>query len=243
MAPHGSSEGAAGAAQTENQLANDTSSHTYRAYSLLRDAILGGTLRPGERIKIDTIRETTGIGMSPVREALSLLSSEGLVERRDQRGFWAAAIGEDDFKELLRTRSWLEEQALRQSIKRGCGEWQADLVAAEARLSAAPRSTRTDRFQSNDAWELAHRDFHRALIAACGSRYMLRFCSRLYDLNIRYRNIAGRLAYPARQIDTEHRNIMELAIARDADAAVAALITHYETTGTYVARRLAEMAI
>lgn len=219
----------------------EPSSQTYRAYSLLRDAILSGALRPGARIKIDTIRETTGIGMSPVREALSLLSSEGLVNRHDQRGFWAAEISREDFDELLRTRSWVEEKALRDSIARGGPDWETALIAAEARLSATPRSARDDSFQSNDAWEVAHRDFHRALVAACGSRHILHFCGRLYDLNIRYRNIAGRLAYPARRIDEEHRVILEKTLARDADGAVAALIAHYETTGRYVAQRLKEM--
>lgn len=222
--------------------AAEPNSQTYRAYSLLRDAILGGSLRPGARIKIDTIRASTGIGMSPVREALSLLSSEGLVNRHDQRGFWAAEISAADFNELLCTRSWVEEKALRESIARGGAEWEAALVAAEARLAATPRSSLADGFRSNNAWEVAHRSFHGALIAACGSRHVLAFCGRLYDLNIRYRNIAGRLAYPERRIDEEHREILTAALARDADGAVAALIRHYETTGGYVARRLAEMA-
>lgn len=236
------SEGQALAALAgQHAIAGEPSSQTYRAYSLLREAILAGTLRPGARIKIDTIRETTGIGMSPVREALSLLSSEGLVNRHDQRGFWAAEIGKEDFSELLRTRCWVEEKALRESIARGGADWQAAVTEAEARLAATPRSTRSDSFQSNDAWEIAHRDFHRALIAACGSRYLLQFCSRLYDLNIRYRNIAGRLAYPERRVDVEHREIRDKALARDADAAVAVLIHHYETTGGYVARRLTEI--
>lgn len=229
------------AAPVEAGAAREPSSRTYRAYSLLRDAILSGALRPGARIKIDTIRESTGIGMSPVREALSLLSSEGLVNRHDQRGFWAAEISVEDFNDLLRTRSSVEEQALRESIAHGDAAWKAGLIATEARLAATPRSANNESFQSNDAWEGAHRDFHRTLISACGSRYILEFCNRLYDLNIRYRNIAGRIAYPARRIDEEHRAILDLTLAGDADGAVAALISHYETTGGYVAKRLAEM--
>ena len=220
-------------------MAGEPISQTYRAYALLRAALLDGTLPPGARIKIDTIRETTGIGMSPVREALSLLSSEGLVDRHDQRGFWAAGIGEADFTELLRTRCWVEEKALRLSTAQGGADWVATLTGAEARLSVTPRLARADSFQSNEAWEVAHRDFHRALVAACGSRYLIRFCDRLYDLNIRYRNIAGRLAYPERQIDVEHREIRDLTLARDADGAAAALIRHYETTGAYIAQWLA----
>ncbi|MEO1000726.1 MAG: GntR family transcriptional regulator, partial [Pseudomonadota bacterium] len=171
-------------------------SYTSRAYAELRAALLSGDLRPGERIKIDAIRARLGIGASPVREALSLLSSEGLVDRLDQRGFRAAEVSAADFEELLATRSWLEDRALREAIRRGDAAWEEAIVLAEYRLSRAPRSTDSDRFVSNAAWEEAHRSFHTALIAACGSRYLLQFCDRLYDRNIRYRNLAARETLP-----------------------------------------------
>ncbi len=223
-------------------MSTPTSSLTLQAYATLRNAILRGELRPGEKIKIDAIRERTGHGASPVREALSLLTSDGLVERLDQRGFRTAIVSADDFGELLRTRCWLEERALRQAMHCGDRTWEEAIVLAEYHLGKTPRSANTTAFVANEAWEAAHRGFHRALISACDSRYLLRFCDLLYDKNIRYRNIAGASAYPSRQIEDEHKAIMEATLGRDTDRAVELLIGHYERTGGYLLDRLKAMA-
>ncbi|MBA5764745.1 GntR family transcriptional regulator, partial [Vibrio sp. 404] len=62
-------------------------SATQRAYQMLRHMIVTGVLRPGEKLKIDALRRKLDTGASPIREALSLLTSDNLVERIDQRGF------------------------------------------------------------------------------------------------------------------------------------------------------------
>lgn len=208
---------------------------------MLRDAILRGELRPGEKIKIDEIRDRCGVGASPVREALSLLTSDGLVERRDQRGFRAAQVSVEDFQDLLRSRSWIEERALREAIEHGDDAWEEGVVLSQFRLSKTPRATSGSGFvRSDDDWERAHHGFHQALIAACGSPTVLAFCDQLYDRNIRYRNWAGRSAYPSRRVEVEHDAIAEAALKRDADRATRLLTEHYELTGRYVIERIAE---
>ena len=72
------------------------------------------------------------------------------------------------------------------------------------------------------------------MISACGSQFLFDFCQQLYDLNIRYRNIAGRKAYPVRDINQEHLAIFEAVVGRDSDLAVSLLLAHYETTGSYL---------
>ena len=62
-------------------------SATQGAYNAIRRMILVGDLRPGEKLKIDALKARLDTGASPVREALSLLTSDQLVERIDQRGF------------------------------------------------------------------------------------------------------------------------------------------------------------
>ncbi|MGI9492376.1 MAG: GntR family transcriptional regulator, partial [Geminicoccaceae bacterium] len=61
---------------------------------------------------MDELRQAYGSGSSPIREALSLLTSDGLVERVDQRGFRVSLVSAETFDELLTTRCWLEERAL-----------------------------------------------------------------------------------------------------------------------------------
>ncbi|RTL62839.1 MAG: FCD domain-containing protein [Hyphomicrobiales bacterium] len=214
-------------------------SRTMDAFERIRADIMQGRLHPGARMKIEEMRAHYKVGLSPLREALSLLTSEHLVERIDQRGFRVAPASLAEFTELLQTRCWLEERALRESIRHGGAAWEEGVVIAHHRLHRLKRAAGTDHSVVATAWEDAHRAFHTALISRCGSTILLRFCDQLYDMNVRYRQIAGIYAYPRRNIETEHREIVKAALARDADAAVAKLVTHYEKTGAYLKKALA----
>ena len=207
---------------------------TSRAYAAFRADILGGVLPPGGKLKVEELRDRYRIGAAPIREALTLLVADGLVERADQRGFRVVDVSEHEFEELLRTRCWLEERALRESIARGGTEWEEGIVLAFFRLSREPRSQAADRFVENPAWEARHKAFHDALIAACASSILLRYCRQLYDQNVRYRRIAGLAAHPSRDVTNEHRAIMDATLDRNADAAAALLIAHYTRTGNFL---------
>ena len=74
-----------------------------------------------------------------------------------------------------------------------------------------------------------------ALIGNCNSPLLLRFCVQLYDLNIRYRYLAGRSAgYQGRKVDDEHKQILDAVIAGHVDEAENLLRSHYETTGAFL---------
>src|SRR5262245_26602213 len=89
---------------------------TIKAYSKLRAEIISGKLVPGQRLKVETLRDLLEVGATPIREALSLLTSDGLVERLDKRGFRVSEISLDEYDDLHSTRCWFEERALRESI-------------------------------------------------------------------------------------------------------------------------------
>ncbi|MGQ9364974.1 GntR family transcriptional regulator [Azospirillum sp. ST 5-10] len=217
-------------------------SRTHALYARLRDDIIYGALTPGMKLKIDTLTERYDVGATPLREALSLLTSDGLVERLDQRGFRVAQVGEANFEELLRTRCWLEERALRESIEHGGREWEEGIVLALYHLSRTPRVSPDVDHEATLAWERRHREFHANLIAGCRSSMLLRFCAQLYDENNRYRYIA-RLSPDARtDAYEEHNRIAEAALARDADLAAARLVEHYHRTGELLRPRLAMLA-
>ena len=218
---------------------NSSSSMTSRAYMRLRDDIMSGELQPGLKLKIEALREKYDFGTSPIREALSLLTSEYFVQRIDQRGFRVAEINSEEFDELLKTRCWLEERAIRESIANGAGGWEEEVVLAAYRLSRVPRSEADDHFVANAEWEKRHKHFHMTLISACGSKYLINHCSQLYDQNVRYRRLSGikaypAKAYPARDIAAEHGAICDAVLARDADLAAELLTAHYTTTGRFL---------
>lgn len=210
-------------------------SATRAAYLTLRDKILTGELRAGEKLKIEKLRAMLDLGASPIREALSLLTSDMLVERIDQRGFRAASASQANFEEILQLRAMLEDRALRQSIANATSAWEEALVLSHHRMK---KSTR----EGTAAFELAHKAFHMALLDNCSSPMLLKYCGQLYDLNIRYRYLAAHSdQYQSRDIPSEHAEILEAALAHDADLAVDRLLNHYTLTGDYLSPRLGNL--
>jgi len=203
-------------------------SATQRAYLALRHMILTGEIAPGGKLKIEDLRKKLDMGGSPIREALTLLVSDLLVERLDQRGFRSAEVGPENFAEILKLRCHLEEMALRESIANADQAWEDKLVISHHRMMREPRNN-IERFED------LHKTFHMSLIGACASKVLLKFCNQLYDLNIRYRYLAGRaLDYSTRDISKEHTEIMNAAVDRDTQTACSLLLDHYQRTGAFL---------
>lgn len=207
------------------------------AYEALREGILRAEMRPGDKLKIRALCERFGAGLSPVREALNRLSSEGFVTRSDQRGFAVAGVTVEELEQLTRARSWINEVGLRQSIARGDAAWEEGVVIAFHRMSRIPRLT-ADPLVRSAAWAKAHMAFHHALVCASGSAWITRFCDELFETAERYR-FAARHAERAREdVASEHEAIMQATIARDADRAVGLLAGHFEQTASLVRQAL-----
>jgi GntR family transcriptional regulator, carbon starvation induced regulator len=216
-------------------------SQTIHVFGQIRADILAGKLEPSSRLKLEELRETYATGLSPLREALSLLTSERLVDRIDQRGFRVAPATIAEFTDVLDTRCWLEERALRRSMQHTSPEWEERILVAHHRLERLERSSGTDGPHVNPSWETSHRAFHMELLAACGSTILLRFCEQLYDMNVRYRQIGSITGYPRRNIKSEHKAILEAVLARDVERAVAHLTEHYRRTGVYLKKGLVQI--
>lgn len=207
-------------------------SATQRAYLELRRQIITGEIAPSERLKVEDLKGVLNTGASPVREALSLLTSDQLVERLDQRGFRAAQADRAHFEEILNLRCILEDIALRESIRLGDRAWENTLVLAHHHLNKIDRA-------ETDLFEEDHRVFHMQLLAGCGSPILMKFCAQLYDLNIRYRYLAIKSkTYARRDVGAEHQAILDAAVARDADLASEHLMEHYRKTGAFLAEQL-----
>lgn len=213
---------------------NGTATRATSLYDQLRTDLLGGVLEPGGKLAIEALAEQYATSATPLREALNRLVSDGLVERREQRGFVVAGISAEDLTEITRTRCWLEEIALRESIAAHSTVWEEALVLAHHRLAKTPRSLSTERFEDNPEWEPLHRAFHRALIAGCGSRWLLGFCDQLADQHHRYRRLSAPRAFAKRRVNSEHQQLLEAAIEGRADDAVALLRLHFERTAKII---------
>ena len=214
--------------------AHGTATRATSLYDQLRADLLAGALDPGSKLAIEALAEHYATSATPLREALNRLVSDGLVERREQRGFVVAGISEQDLSEITQTRCWLEDVALRASIAAHSTEWEEALVLAHHRLAKTPRSLSDKKFEDNPQWEPLHRAFHRALISGCGSRWLLNFCEQLADQHQRYRRLAAPRAFAKRNVPSEHQHLLQAALGGRADEAAALLKTHFERTARVI---------
>jgi GntR family transcriptional regulator, carbon starvation induced regulator len=206
---------------------------TEHAYDLLRRDIITGTLSPEIKLQTESLKAKYGLGGSTLREALARLTSEALVTFEGQRGFRVAPMSRDDFADLCDVRKMVEIEAMRQSITKGDDEWESRVVAAFHSLSKVEDQMPDQLEEVYEAWEVRNRTFHKALISACPSRWLHRIHDLLLQQAERYRRItfaSGRLV--KRNVQQEHRAIMEAAIARDVDAACGLAASHIQRTMT-----------
>lgn len=216
--------------QDGERAAGETATLAERAYNRLRSDIISGVYRPNEKLQIDKLKEAYQIGASPLREALSKLSSDGLVKIVGQRGFRVTALSASDLRDVTNVRLLLETEALRQAIEHGDEAWEAAIVASYYRLKKVESRLAENLAANLDDWEARNREFHDALVAACPSAWLIRLRSMLYDQHERYRSISRLRTKSGRDIDKEHKEIMDAALARDVDHACEAAGRHIRLT-------------
>ena len=196
-------------------------------YDRLRADILGGALQPGMKLKLEGLRGRYDVSINTLRETLSRLSADGLVEAEGQRGFTVTPASLADLIDITETRRLLECHAARLSVERADLEWESRLVAAYHKLSKAEELVVAQADKHADLLETYNREFHIALISGCNSRWLLHFHRMMYDQSLRYRMLAFRVKdFPRDQSRREHKQILDAALARDVDTLVAVLGTH-----------------
>jgi DNA-binding GntR family transcriptional regulator len=211
------------------------------AFQRIREDIVRSRLKPGEKLQPDQLRDLYGIGLSPVREALSRLASDGLAVAQGQRGFFVAPVSVGELMDVADLRTQFSLRALERSIRDGDETWEAGIVAAYYQLNKLVKRMKATPASYADEWERRNRAFHAALEAACGSPWLLHFCEILYHQSERYRRrfVTYRDIEP--RIYEEHRVIMEAALARKAKLACKVLEEHIRL-GAESVRALMEKA-
>jgi GntR family carbon starvation induced transcriptional regulator len=195
------------------------------AYLRLRRDIVEGIRHPGEKLRVEHLKDEYAVGAGTLREALQLLMTDALVVAQGQRGFRVAPISLADFEDITRTRDLLETEALRQAIALGDDAWEAEVVGAFHRLSRAEEKLGTHD-EARVEWEARNRVFHEVLISACPSRWIRHFQHILYQQSERYRRISLFQKTIPRDVHAEHQALCDAAVARDAERACALLSDH-----------------
>jgi DNA-binding GntR family transcriptional regulator len=203
---------------------------TQAAYEGLRADLLACRILPGKKLKIQELCDRFSVSLGAVREALSRLTSEGLVIAEPQRGFHAAPISAADLADLTMVRVEIDALCLERAIASGDVNWEARLIAAAHSLARTPEREPEDPARSNEQWANLHAAFHLALIDGCGSPWLIQLHAQLYAQSERYRRLSVPFAGRRRNVNKEHNAIVKAALARDTKTAVALLTAHLERT-------------
>lgn len=197
----------------------------------IRVDILNGYWEPGGQLRVPALTAYYGASTTVVREALTRLAGERFVDLRPNHGFSVPRLSLADLQDITLVRCHTETLALQLAIERGDLAWESQVVAAHHRLANTPRRREDAPQQVTEEWSAAHRSLHRTLIEACGVPTLLDMCGKLFDLTeLRRRWSAPTPAASSRDVATEHAELVEATLARDAALATQRLREHYERT-------------
>ena len=117
--------------------------------------------------------------LSAVREALSKLTSEGLVQADPKRGFNVAPISVAELRDLTSVRIEIENLCLRRSMALGDVAWEASVLAAFHIMSNTPQTEGDNTLQATSDWWTVHAAYHHSLCRACDSPWLMRMRAQL----------------------------------------------------------------
>ena len=203
---------------------------TEEAYNRLRSDILACRLSPGQKLVIQDLCSTMGFSLGAIREALSRLTSDGLVIAEPRKGFRVTPITEEELLDITNVRATIECLCLENAIRNGDLKWETGIVSTLFELSRLPLAEKDDRDRVSEVWAETHRRFHEALASACDSPWLLRLRATLFAQSERYRRASVPLDRADRDIHSEHKAIADAAIARQARKACSATREHMEKT-------------
>jgi DNA-binding GntR family transcriptional regulator len=174
---------------------------TLRAAALIRGMVFDGVLLPGEKVRQVELAERIGVSRSPLREALRILESEGLLSYEMNRGYVVARLERGDVAELYHMRSLLEHELMRSIARPGDDVLDALEKHNETMMTAIGQDDIAEIMRAN-------RDFHFTIFELSPMRQFQREIARLWQLSEGYRHWWWHLPDAAERIDHEHRQII-----------------------------------
>lgn len=197
----------------------------------LRQRIFNHELTPGTWIDEQKLAEQYGISRTPLREALKVLASEGVVELKPRRGCYVTEISRQDMDDIFPLMAMLEGRCALEAVRRAKPADIRALKAIHERLEVAAKDGRIDAFFE------ANQEFHRLIQELANNRWLLSVIqdlrkvlklSRLHSLSLE-----GRL----QQSLEEHRAIMSAFEANDAEKAEKHMQDHLLSSRQALARQ------
>lgn len=186
------------------------------AYWLRRD-IVRGVFQPNERLKVEPLSQFYGVGQSPVREAILMLSTSGLLAHEHLKGYRVAPVSLDDYRDLLDIYQRIYRLGLDMAFERGDDGWEEQVVVQLHRSLRVRKVLPDGDPERREMWQIAYIGLHRALLNGCGSPILLSQFGDLGGRLERYVNLFADLESDReRDHHAEHRQIVEALMDRNA---------------------------
>ena len=204
-----------------------------QAYAQLRDAILDGTLEPGEQLKDAELAEWLGLSRTPIREAVARLEEYGLVETKPNSYTRVAPLSARDARDAFTVYAALEALAASLAVPRLTGDALETMRAANSDFADALAAADVDAAVSADD------RFHGVLVQAAANREIARSLQRLLPKirrleRARFGSLAGR-----RSVE-QHERIIALCAAGEAERAAKAVRENWLTLGALIDQTFGE---
>ncbi len=192
----------------------------------LRNSIITGELLPGAALRQEQIAEKFQVSRVPVREALKLLESEGLIVLRPRRGYVVSALDLEEIREIFDIRMLLEGHA---ASLAAISRTEEDIEAVEDILRQLDEIIDFDP-EAVARWAALNRAFHERVNLSSGRQHLCRIASTVRASVERYVRADASMAQNFEYAQGEHRDIVEALKAKDSDLAGALTRAHCQNT-------------
>lgn len=197
--------------------------------NIIREAILKGELKPGQRLKQSDLADAMGVSRMPIREALQKLEAEGLIKLEPHKGAVVKSIEVSDIEEIYALRTELEKMAVYQSVEHLTDEDHQQLTTLVEQMEAS---------EDVDEFIRYNIEFHRLLMKRSSWERLNSFISTLW--NGLPQQTPHILKGQKETSNVEHRSILNAVLNRDKETAANLVSNHISRTGNMLVKRLKE---
>lgn len=202
-------------------------------FNTLRERILMGNLKPGERLMEIHLADQLGVSRTPIREAIRMLELDGLVKMIPRKGAQVASISREDLNDVLEVRKALDALAVKLACERISDDETVKLKQAEEHFEKM--------LKTGDATAVAQADvaFHDVIHAASKNKRLKAMISNLAERIYRYRfEYIKNQSDGGKNLVTEHQNIMHFIEEKNVEEAVRAIELHIDNQEKSISTQL-----
>lgn len=205
-------------------------------FNTLRQAILKGELKPGERLMEIQLAQRLGVSRTPIREAIRKLELEGLVTMVPRKGAEVAQITEKSLRDVLEVRGALEELTIQLACSKMNDKVLADLNETHTAFKQAIASKELTKIAECDV------DFHDVIYNATQNEKLIQILNNLREQMYRYRMEYIKDPKSHKRLIEEHEEIIRTLKTADADGARKAIRIHINNQELTVINKIKDNA-